>query len=218
MKASQKKIISALICAVLLLSAGCKNVPDETSANLADERTTSETSTTETTAFETTEAVIRPDLFPKDIWTYQFECDPLPENVNLEDIVLTLGSEKNPPNDTGYSQLHPKYDITIKNNSPAPIDVYNIIFVEEYTVPGRKQKIEYYNSWVRVPYDYTKYFADMPTKTTLMPGEELVLTFYNDWECYLNDFEFLPGPHRFAIYMDGGVRYLEFPIYLLFPH
>ena len=76
MKAYQKKIISALICAVLLLSAGCKNVPDETSANLADETTTSETSTTETTTFETTEAVIRPDLFPKDIWTYQFECAP----------------------------------------------------------------------------------------------------------------------------------------------
>ena len=74
MKASQKKIFSALICAVLLLSAGCKNIPDETSANLADETTettASETSTTETATTETTElriATVSPDDFPENIY------------------------------------------------------------------------------------------------------------------------------------------------------
>lgn len=230
MKASQKKIFSALICAVLLLSAGCKNVPDETSANLADERTTSETSTTETTAFETTEAVIRPDLFPKDIWTYQFECAPLPENVNQEDIVLTLGGPvPNKPDlrdgELVYYSAHIAFEVTVKNNSTEPINVYNLIFLEQYISPGKTDKVEYYNGWKRIPYDYSNYFAEIPAKTTLLPGEETVLTFHNDicvryhfpgfpdaQGSFIGDFQYTPGKYRLAVYMDGGVRYVEFPL------
>ena len=230
MKAYQKKIISALICALFFLSAGCKNIPDETSVNRADETTTSETSTTETTAFETTEAVIRPDLFPKDIWTYQFECAPLPENVNQEDIVLTLGgpAPNKPCLDDGklvYYSLHPVFEVTVKNNSTEPINVYNLIFLEQYISPEKKDKVEYYNGWKRIPYDYSNYFAETPAKTTLLPGEETVLTFHNDiciryhfsgspdaQGSFIGDFEYTPGKYRLAVYMDGGVRYVEFPL------
>ena len=86
-----KKLFSLFLSLTLLFSVGCNQVSDETSMTAETTETTSasteEETTAETTTFETEAPVIRPDLFPEDMWTYHFECDPLPENVDPEDIV-----------------------------------------------------------------------------------------------------------------------------------
>ncbi|MBQ7309548.1 MAG: hypothetical protein IJW87_05160 [Clostridia bacterium] len=122
-----------------------------------------------------------------------------------------------------YYSLAPNFEVTVKNNSSAPIDIYNIIFLEQYTSPGKKEDVEYYNGWRRVPYNYANYFADKPAKTTLLPGEETILVFYHDiylrydflgpkdyQGSFLNQFPVTAGKYRLAVYMDGGVRYVDF--------
>ncbi len=216
----KKFLIFIFSLSLILHLTGCKDTTE----------TTATTQTTESFSFTTKAPVIRPDFFPSDIWTYDFECEPLPENVKPEDIVLTLGgpAPNEPCLENGeltYYSLHSAFEVTVKNNASEPIDIYNLIFLERYITPGKTENIEYYNGWKRIPYDYSNYFADKPAQTTLLPGEEIVLTFYNDINVrdlflgdpnaqgsFLGDFEFYPGRYRLAVYMDGGVRYVEFPL------
>ena len=215
MKAYQKKIISALICAVLLLSAGCKNIPDETSANLADETTettASETSTTETTTTETTElriATVNPDDFPENIYLYHFDCEPLHENIDPEQIKITLQKDR-------YSTQDTSFRVHIFNKSSEDIEIHTVIFLEKYMGNGTDYYgNDYYPGWMRIPFDPSSYSRFSPPKIPLSGGNDTHLTFYSridDTNCLLESESLEPGKYRFVIYMSGGPRYVEFEI------
>lgn len=206
-----KKKHTLVFCLVfaLLLSAGCGNTPAETSLDPTGGTTETKTAieTTETTEFKI--ATLIPKNFPKNIYLYHFDCEPLDENVDPEKIKITLQKEI-------YSTQDTYFRVQVFNESSGDIELHTAIFLEKYESNGTDYYgDDYYPGWVRIPFDSSHYARHSPPKIQLSPGNHWNLRFctkHGDTNCLLESEALDPGKYRFAIYMSGGPRYVEFEI------